>query len=81
MTGRPFLCEYPVLRFSDVALDTVAHEARRGDRLMDLTRTEFLLLELFLLNTRRVLTRGVIFDRVWGYDFVLASNSLEVYAG
>jgi two-component system, OmpR family, response regulator MprA len=53
----------------------------RGSRPVELTRTEFLLLELFLRNPRQVLTRDVIFDRVWGYDFGPASNSLEVYVG
>ncbi|MEA2464471.1 MAG: two-component system, OmpR family, response regulator MprA [Acidobacteriota bacterium] len=70
-----------VLRFSDLELDPGVHEVRRGDRPIDVTRTEFLLLELFLLNPRQVLTREVIFDRVWGYDFGPASNSLEVYVG
>ena len=55
--------------------------SRRGERLIELTRTEFLLLELFLHHPRQVLTRGQIFDRVWGYDFGPASNSLEVYVG
>jgi two-component system, OmpR family, response regulator MprA len=54
---------------------------RRGDRAIELTRTEFLLLELFLLNPRQVLTRSLIFDRVWGFDFGPTSNSLEVYVG
>jgi two-component system response regulator MprA len=54
---------------------------RRGERLIELTRTEFLLLELFLHHPRQVLTRSQIFDRVWGYDFGPASNSLEVYVG
>jgi two-component system, OmpR family, response regulator MprA len=70
-----------VLRYADVELDPVAHEARRGGRELGLTRTEFLLLELFLRNPRRVLTRDVIFERVWGYDFGPTSNSLEVYVG
>ena len=48
---------------------------------MKLTRTEFLLLELLLRNAEQVLTRDVIFDRVWGYDFGPTSNSLEVYVG
>src|SRR6266550_536983 len=52
-----------------------------GDRTFALTRTEYLLLELFMRNPRRVLTREQIFDRVWGYDFGPASNSLEVYVG
>jgi two-component system response regulator MprA len=70
-----------LLRFGDLELDPNAHEVRRGDRPIDVTRTEFLLLELFLHHPRQVLTRDVIFDRVWGYDFGPASNSLEVYVG
>ncbi|HKP17130.1 MAG TPA: response regulator transcription factor [Gaiellaceae bacterium] len=69
------------LSFADLTLDTGTREVRRGDRDMELTRTEFLLLELFLRNPRQVLTRDVIFDRVWGYDFGPTSNSLEVYVG
>jgi two-component system response regulator MprA len=69
------------LRYEDLELDPVAHEARRGGRLLELTRTEFLLLELLLRHPRQVLTRATIFDRVWGYDFGPASNSLEVYIG
>ena len=68
-----------VLRFADLELDPVSHQVKRGDRRIDLTRTEFALLELFLLHPRQVLTRPVIFDRVWGYDFGPGSNSLEVY--
>jgi two-component system response regulator MprA len=70
-----------VLRFADLVLDSVAYEVRRGDRLIEVTRTEFLLLELFLLNPRQVLSRSIIFERVWGYDFGPSSNSLEVYIG
>jgi two-component system response regulator MprA len=70
-----------VLSFADLTLDPGTREVRRGDRPIELTRTEFLLLELFLRNPRQVLTRDVIFDRVWGYDFGPASNSLEVYVG
>ncbi len=70
-----------VLSFADLTLDPGTREVRRGDRTIELTRTEFLLLELFLRNPRQVLTRDVIFDRVWGYDFGPASNSLEVYVG
>jgi len=70
-----------VLRFADLVLDPVAHEVRRGDRPIEVTRTEFLLLELFLLNPRQVLSRSIIFERVWGYDFGPSSNSLEVYIG
>ncbi|HEV8248401.1 MAG TPA: response regulator transcription factor [Gaiellaceae bacterium] len=70
-----------LLTFADLTLDPGTREIRRGDRPIELTRTEFLLLELFLRNPRQVLTRDVIFDRVWGYDFGPASNSLEVYVG
>jgi len=70
-----------VLRFAELVLDPVAHEVHRGDRLIEVTRTEFLLLELFLLNPRQVLSRSIIFERVWGYDFGPSSNSLEVYIG
>ena len=69
------------LRFADLTMDTGTREVRRGDRQIELTRTEFLLLELFLRNPRQVLTRSLIFDRVWGYDFGPASNALEVYVG
>jgi two-component system response regulator MprA len=70
-----------ILRFMDLELHPDSHSAVRGDRKIELTRTEYLLLELFLNNPRRVLTRSIIFDRVWGYDFGPASNSLEVYMG
>jgi two-component system response regulator MprA len=70
-----------VLRFADVSLDPATHEVLRGTREIELTRTEFLLLELFLLNPRQVLPRSLIFERVWGYDFGPSSNSLEVYVG
>ncbi len=69
------------LRFADIELDPGTREVRRGDERIDLTRTEFSLLELFLLNPRQVLTRSLIFERVWGYDFGFASNSLDVYIG
>jgi two-component system response regulator MprA len=69
------------LRFEDLELDPSAHEAHRGERLLELTRTEFLLLELLMSHPRQVLTRSTIFDRVWGYDFGPSSNSLEVYVG
>jgi two-component system response regulator MprA len=70
-----------VLRFADVELDPATREVRRDGDLIELTRTEFALLELFLLNPRQVLTRSVIFERVWGYDFGFGSNSLDVYIG
>jgi two-component system, OmpR family, response regulator MprA len=70
-----------LLTYADLALDVAAHEARRGERRIELTRTELLLLELLLRHPRQVLTRSVIFERVWGYDFGATSNSLEVYVG
>jgi two-component system response regulator MprA len=70
-----------VLRFADVELDPQTREVRRGGDRIELTRTEFNLLELFVLNPRQVLTRSIIFERVWGYDFGFASNSLDVYIG
>jgi two-component system, OmpR family, response regulator MprA len=69
------------LRFSDLVLETATREVLRGERPIELTRTEFLLLELFLRNPRQVLTRSLIFERVWGYDFGPTSNALEVYIG
>ncbi len=69
------------LTFGDLSLDAGTREVLRGDRPIELTRTEFLLLELFLLNPRQVLTRSLIFERVWGYDFGPSSNALEVYVG
>jgi two-component system, OmpR family, response regulator MprA len=70
-----------VLRFADLELDPATREVRRGGESIELTRTEFSLLELFMLNPRQVLTRSVIFERVWGYDFGPGSNSLDVYIG
>jgi two-component system response regulator MprA len=70
-----------VLQFSDLSLDLASREVRRGERRIELTRTEFNLLELFLRNPRQVLTRSLIFERVWGYDFGPTSNSLDVYIG
>jgi two-component system response regulator MprA len=78
---RRWPAEGDVLRFDDLSLDPVAHEARRGERLLKLTRTEFALLELFLEHPRQVLPRSVIIDRVWGYDAGTGSNSLEVFIG
>jgi two-component system response regulator MprA len=70
-----------VLRFGDLELNPGTREVRRAGEPIELTRTEFSLLELFLLNPRQVLTRSIIFERVWGYDFGFASNSLDVYIG
>jgi|SRR5579872_401697 len=69
------------LRFADLDLDPATREVHRGDDEIELTRTEFALLELFMLNPRQVLTRSIIFERVWGYDFGFGSNSLDVYIG
>ena len=69
------------LRFADLELDPRTREVRRGGEEIELTRTEFSLLELFLRNPRQVLTRSLIFERVWGYDFGAGSNSLDVYVG
>jgi two-component system response regulator MprA len=69
------------LRFSDLELDPGTREVRRAGDLIELTRTEFSLLELFLRNPRQVLTRSIIFERVWGFDFGPTSNSLDVYIG
>jgi two-component system response regulator MprA len=69
------------LRFADVVMDAERVEVRRGARVLELTRTEYNLLELFLRNPRRVLTRSVILTRVWGYDLGEATNSLDVYVG
>jgi two-component system, OmpR family, response regulator MprA len=69
------------LSFEDIHLDLRSHEAWRGKRMMALTRTEFLLLEMFLRHPRKVLTRSAIFEHVWGYDFGSSSNSLGVYMG
>ena len=69
----------PALRFGDLTLDPTRMEARRGDRQVDLTLTEFRILELLMENPRVVLTRRQIFERVWGYDFGASSNALEVF--
>jgi two-component system response regulator MprA len=69
------------LRYADLTLDPIAHEVHRGDRLIELSKTEFLLLELFLRHPRQVLTRSTIFENVWGYDFGPTSNALGVYMG
>jgi two-component system, OmpR family, response regulator MprA len=73
--------EDEVLAFSDLSMDLVTREVRRGDRSIELTRTEFTLLEMFLRRPRRVLERSFILEEVWGYDFPTTANSLEVYVG
>ncbi len=69
------------LAFSDLRLNPATREVRRGHRSIDLTRTEFALLEMFLRRPRRVLDRSFILEEVWGYDFPTTANSLEVYVG
>jgi two-component system response regulator MprA len=69
------------LTYDDVAMNVVAHEVTRGGRRIELTRTEFALLRLFLEHPEQVLTRSQIFERVWGYDFGATSNTLGVYIG
>jgi two-component system response regulator MprA len=70
-----------LLRHDDLVLDTEAFTAARGERRIELTRTEFALLELFMRNPRRVLSRTIIHERIWGYDFGPGSNALGVYVG
>ena len=70
-----------VLSFADLSMDLASREVRRGSRQMELTRTEFTLLEMFLRRPRRVLERSFILEEVWGYDFPTTANSLEVYVG
>jgi two-component system, OmpR family, response regulator MprA len=67
--------------FADLELDLLTRDARRGGREVDLSATEFELLEFFLRHPRQVLARGLIYERVWGYDASLASNSLDVFVG
>ncbi len=71
--------EPETLRFADLVLDTGTHRARRAERVIDLTAKEYDLLEMFMRHPRQVLTREVIYDRVWGYDFGGESNIIEVY--
>src|SRR5512142_2532045 len=68
-----------VYQFADLTMDTSSRQVSRGKRLVPLTAKEYELLELFLRHPRQVLTREVIFDRVWGYDFGGERNVLEVY--
>ena len=70
-----------VLRFEDLVLDPSARTVHRGDRPIDLTRTEYSLLELLMRNAGRPLTRDVIMERVWGWESEPTSNSLEVFIG
>jgi two-component system response regulator MprA len=69
------------LRFADLRLEPATRDVWRGDRRMELSRTEYALLELFLRHPRQVLERSVVFEQVWGYDFGATSNVLGVYMG
>jgi two-component system response regulator MprA len=73
--------EPQLLSFAEVRLDAARHGARVEERLVELTNTEYQLLELLMRNPRRVLPHSLIYDRVWGYDFGPASNALRVYVG
>jgi two-component system response regulator MprA len=73
--------EAAILEYQDIVLDPAAHTVRRGNRPIDLTRTEFALLELLLRNAGRPLPRETIMDRVWGWESEPTSNSLEVFVG
>ena len=73
--------EDETLAFADLSMNLATRDVRRGERAIELTRTEFTLLEMFLRRPRRVLERAFILDEVWGYDFPTTANSLEVYVG
>ncbi len=70
-----------VMKVGDLTMDTGSREVRRGDTVVDLTKTEFDLLELLMSNPGIVIDRDTIYDRIWGYDFATSSNSLDVYIG
>ena len=78
---RRFEGEGGLLRVGDLTLDLSTREGQRGERTFELTRIEFDLLELFLRHPRQVLTREVLLNRVWGFDFDSGTNSLAVYVG
>ncbi|ANI93041.1 MAG TPA: response regulator transcription factor [Dietzia timorensis] len=80
-TGSGSEEENETLTFEDLTMDVGTREVRRGERPIQLTRTEFSLLELLMHNPRRVLTRSLILEEVWGYDFPTSGNALEVYIG
>ena len=80
-TGPDDALDEELLSFSDLTLNPATREVRRGDRAIELTRTEFTLLEMFLQRPKRVLDRSFILEEVWGYDFPTTANSLEVYVG
>jgi two-component system response regulator MprA len=73
------LADQEVLRFADLRLNQATHEVHRAERRVDLTAREFELLTFFMQHPRQVLTRDVLYDRIWGYDFGGESNIIEVY--
>ena len=73
--------EADILRTDDLSLDPQRREAWRGTRELGLTKTEFDLLELLLMNANIVVTRDTIYERIWGYEFETSSKSLDVYIG
>jgi two-component system response regulator MprA len=73
--------EREVLRYADLELDLTSLRARRGERVLELTKTEQRLLEILLRNPDRVLRRDVLYERVWGHDISMSSNALDVYVG
>jgi len=78
---RPAELDGEHLSYGGLELDADRHGARFGDQVAELTRTEYQLLELLMLNPRRVLPHSLIYERVWGYDFGPSSNALRVYIG
>jgi DNA-binding response OmpR family regulator len=78
---RDGLSKDPVLRVGDLEVDTVSHEVRRAGKPVRLTSKEYAVLEYFLRNPNRVLTRTQIAEHVWDYDFVTMSNVVDVYVG
>ncbi|MGI5398071.1 response regulator transcription factor [Streptomyces sp. CA-135486] len=78
-TAQSAATDADVLAFADLRMDVVTREVMRGTRRVELTRTEFTLLEMFLAHPRQVLTREQILKAVWGFDFEPSSNSLDVY--
>lgn len=78
---EPEVVHPPVLDYADLTLDTGTREARRGERTIELTAKEYELLAMFMAHPRQVLTRDMLMERVWGFDYSGESNVLEVYVG
>ncbi|WP_406229968.1 response regulator transcription factor [Nocardia sp. NBC_01009] len=79
LVRRTYPDDGAVLSCADLVMDTTAHQVRRGERVVELTRTEFALLEVFLRNSGQALPRETLIERVWGHELGQSSNSLEVY--